>query len=385
MNKALVHKLLSLFAKGTCKTGDPALDTMLTGLAHSTSDGRWVVSQRLLQIRSLLSTDGEAVAAVLATQPEIRTPWAGIVAARCQEAAQLSDPNALVQLVTRLQDAAPWVEQNLPGATLKATGQAALERELFPVSAEQAQATPILVRVLAAASRLVRWQQESLPVLNPVNRQGIKPVQNWCHGRLIDHPQSDSGDPDYILSGRWHSQDDPDSMPWVLSTPWAFLLAVIGYVQDSWLAEARGGLLLELPVGQHLHQPSEIQVLVADAQGNEVLCGSLGSFVLKILSRLNMGLFPCALSEPDVNRLLAPLIGELLLRKVWRYQEGLSGEQGCYQIHPDFSDACYQIAGARSFGVYGRELRQAIREQAEQWRIDRQQHIQAKGVAACMG
>jgi hypothetical protein len=41
----MIKALLSLFAKGTCQAGDSALDTVLTGLAHPTNNGKWVVSQ----------------------------------------------------------------------------------------------------------------------------------------------------------------------------------------------------------------------------------------------------------------------------------------------------------------------------------------------------
>ena len=69
------------------------------------------------------------------------------------------------------------------------------------------------------------------------------------------------------------------------------------------------------------------------------------------------------------------MIGDLLSHNVWRYVEGLSGEQGYYEIHPDFSDACYGLKGQPSFSRYARHLRQAIRSQAVQWRNDRQVQI----------
>lgn len=382
MNRPALRPLFALLGKGSCAPGDDGRDDVLNGLAYPGADGeRWIVSQRLLRVRETLSSDGEAVAALLATRPEIRAPWLRLLAARCREAGRLDDANALVQLVTHLDGAAAWVEQALPDAALQATKQTELERELLGVPADQARAVPALVRALAAAHRLSRWQAETLPILQPVDRTGNRPDRNWCSGRLIGQPPTEQGDAEYLLSGCWRSDDTAPVMDWVLATPWAFLLAMLVFVQDAWAAEARGGLLLELPAGQQAERPAEIQVLVAGRDSEEVLCGTLAGFLLRLLSRLNMGLFPGPLSEAELNRRLAPLIGELLGRRVWRYRDGLSGEQGFYQIHPEFSDACYQIAGARSFGLYGRDLRQAIREQAEQWRIDRQDRVH-QGAAA---
>ena len=375
--------LLSLFYSGSCRAGDKHNDRLLDGIAHPSTDRHhWIISQRLLRVRASLSNDGEAVAAILATDLESRRPWAQIAAARCKEAGQLADRQALVQLVTRLDGAAAWVEAASGAASLAPTRQAALERELWGMTAEQAQATPLLVRVLAEASRLTQWQGDALASLSPLDPTGIKTDQNWCKGRMLAMPQTSPASPDYILSGGWDGADNVPVMPWVLSTPWAFLLAVVGYVQDAWTAEGRGGLLLELPAGQQAYQPTEIQVLVVGPEGAEVLCGNLGGFLLRIISRLNMALFPIEPSESEINARLSPLIGELLRRKVWRYREGLSGEQGFYQLHPEFSDACYQIAGARSFDLYGRGLRRAVREQAEQWRIDRQRSGVREGMVA---
>ena len=374
---SLTKPLGQLLTLGTCAAADASLTPLLTGLAHPSADAeRWVLSRRLLGARQGLSGDQEAIAAVLATQATLRSPWARLLAGRCREAGQFADANALVQLVTRLGGAAAWVEEALAGASLAPTDQTALERELFGVTADQAQATPALTRVLAVASDLVRWQHEPLPPLDPVDLTGERVDTNWCTGRLLAHPGATDSDERYVLSGRWPAAPGagPELGPfdWALGCPWALLLAAIGYAQDSWAAEARGGLLLELPAGQIPHHPTEIQVLVAGNDGAEVLCGSLGGFLLGLLSRLNMALFPGPLTEQALNALVSPLIGDLLKAQVWRFQEGLSGQQGFYQVHPRFSDACYRIDGVRTLGLQGRGLRRAIREQAEQWRSDRQ-------------
>jgi hypothetical protein len=374
--RVITKPLGRLFETGVCPADDGALDAVLTGLAHPSADGaRWVISRRLLDLRHGLAGDAEAIAAVLATQTDIRTPWLRILAARCREAGQLADANALVQLVSRLDAAAGWVEAALPEASLNPSPASALERELFGSTAEQSQATPALTRCLAAAARLVQWQQEPLATLTPIEPSGERVDTNWCRGRLLAQPQtSPQGHHADLLSGTWSTTGDDEALDWALRHPWPLLLATIGYVQDAWSAEARGGLLLELPAGQYPHQPSEIQVLVADDAGNELLCGSLGGFVLGLLSRLGLGLFPAPMTEAELNGRLSPLVGELLRRRIWRFQEGLSGQQGLYLIHPAFSDATYQIKGTRSLGLHGRGLRRAIREQAEQWRIDRRSH-----------
>jgi len=85
--------LLSLFSSGSCRAGDKHNDRLLDGIAHPSTDRRhWIISQRLLRVRTSLSTDGEAMAAILATDPERRRPWAQIAAARCQEAGQVGGP-----------------------------------------------------------------------------------------------------------------------------------------------------------------------------------------------------------------------------------------------------------------------------------------------------
>ena len=396
-----IKPLRTLLRTGTCPAGDPGLDPLLIGLAHPGRDGGpWVMSRRLLDVRAWLATDEEAIAAILAQDETLRADWARILAARCREAAEWQDGGALVQLVTRLGGAAAWVEAALSEPSLAPTATPEIERELLGASAEQAHATPALVRALAAASRLRAWRESPLPALAPVDPTGERVDDNWCAGRLLAAPDApdrdpnrDPGcDPDWLLAGSWSvaGAGEADLAPltllarWVLPNPWPLLLAVIGYVQDSWSAEGWGGLLLELPQGQNPQHPSEVQVLVAGADGSELLCGSLGGLVLGVLGRVGMQLFPAGFGEPGgegagatgaetrLNTLLSPLIGELLRRRVWRFREALSGQQGQYSLSPGFSDACYRILGARSLGRNARGLRRAVREQAEHWRRDRQ-------------
>ena len=221
-----------------------------------------------------------------------------------------------------------------------------------------------------------------MPAIDRVKDDGSRPDINWCRGRLIQQPGHKASEFQYLLSGasalplptqlnqlsdRQHSLT---VMEWVLANPWAYLLSLIVYEQNIWQVEA-GGLLLELPAGQSPQNPSEVLVLVANNDGDELECGHLGTFVRKILSSLNMAIFPAGIADNELNAELARVIGQLLNLKVWRYLEGLSGEQGYYQIHPDFSDACYGRKGQPSFSRYARHLRQVVRSQAVQWRNDR--------------
>jgi hypothetical protein len=194
----VVRSLGSLLRIGTCPTGAPGLDSLLIGLAHLGRDGGpWVMSRRLLGVRAQLATDEEAIAAILAQDEALCADWARILAARCREAAEWQDGGALVQLVTRLGGAAAWVEAALSEPSLAPTATPELERELLGASAEQAHATPALVRALAAASRLCAWREAPLPALAPLDPTGERVDDNWCAGRLLAAPDAPERDPGF--------------------------------------------------------------------------------------------------------------------------------------------------------------------------------------------
>lgn len=383
----LVKPLSQLLEKGSCLASNEMLNQLLPGLTHPCADGNnWVISQRLLLNREQLNSDLELVAAMLATDEALCDAWCTIMAARCREAGTLEDPQVLIRLVSHLDGAAAWVAARLEQddtATIQPTPFIALERQLLGASAEQNQVSPSLTRILAAASRMRQWQEQPLAAIDKVRDDGSRPDINWCKGRLIQRPGHKASEFQYLLSGegsrplptKLHQLSDKDQslaiLEWVLGNPWAYLLALILYEQNVWQVETSGGLLLELPPGQSPQNPSEVQVLVADHEGDELLCGHLGEFIRKILSSLNMEIFPAGITESELNAGLARVIGQMLHLKVWRYVEGLSGEQGYYQIHPDFSDACFGRKGQPSFHRYARSLRQAVRSQAMQWRNDR--------------
>lgn len=386
--ESLINPLNELLEKGTCMISSKELNAMLEGLAHLCSNSEiLVISQRLLIARQQLNNNQELMAAILATDNDIQSAWCQLMAARCREAGQLAEPQVLIRLLSQLDGSATWVasclEQGNRVSSLQPTPFAKIERQLLGASAEQNQITLTLSRILAVASNLCQWQQQPLFEIGIVDKAGTRPDINWCRGRLIQQPGEQPREPQYLLSGA-ATQPLPTSpgqlndkqqslaiMKWVLTHPWAYLLTLILYEQNVWQVETAGGLILELPAGQSAQAPSEVQVLVVGKEGDELLCGSLGEFVIKILSSLDMAIFPAGVTEAELNAGLTRVIGQLLNLKVWRYVEGLSGVQGAYQIHPDFSDVCYGRKGQPSFSRYARHLRQAIRSQAVQWHNDR--------------
>lgn len=331
-----IHDKLAILLSTIAAPGQPAIPTD----TKQTKKQQFVAAHPLLQLRQRLDNDQEAIAAILATQKEVRTPWLSIMAARLKEAGQMAQPERLVQLVTTLGKAASWVESALPKAKLTGSYLAPLERQLFNTVAESAPAVPILCRVLAAAAWL-DYRQQTVPAISPVDESGERPDQNWCKGRLLQLPASQTSShaalQSYLLSGSTDHQPQEESkqdpLPWVLLNPWAFLLTSVVYAQDSWAAEQRGGLLLELPSGQNPYAPSQIQVLVARADGAEILCGSLADLMLRWLARRQIHLFPTTLAPQELDSRLTPVVQALLSNKVWRYTDGLSGEQGYYKIN----------------------------------------------------
>lgn len=372
LDPSLPAQLLHLLQTGFVADSNGALAPLLQNVAHRATVG-WVASAGLLAQRETLSTDQELAAAILALSPEARQAWLAIIAARCKQAGQMGD--MLPQLVTQLQGAAAWVAAALDHAALQPSAYAAIEHALLGVSAEQAPATPMLTRILAASFALARARQQGLPPLTTIDQSGLCVAQNWCAGRLLAMPGAAVA-ADYVLQGAGENQAQDDigtgsaSMAWVLANPWVFLLAMLAYAQDAWAAEARGSLLLELPNSQDPYKASQIGVLVQGADGGETRCGSLAGLLLRALAHLGMRCFPSQPSAETLDGVLGAIVGQLLQRHVWRYRDAASGDHGQYQIHPDFADACYRIAGSKVFKRSGKHVWQALRLSAEQWRSD---------------
>lgn len=183
MIKSTTKTLHQPLTTGSCNAA-PAFAPLRTGIVHSNEPGgHRIASRRLLQLRAQLSSDTEAVAAILATAPETRAPWLAVLAARCEQAGRLPEGGAPLQLVSGLDGAAGWVETAFPSASLQPKGQGTLERELSEVTVEQARATPILLRIVAAARRASQWRTDPLPPLVEVDASGQRPDR--CTGQLV--------------------------------------------------------------------------------------------------------------------------------------------------------------------------------------------------------
>ncbi|WP_345871168.1 hypothetical protein [Shewanella algae] len=410
---SVVRPLERLLESGCAIIQDKAVRELLTGLAYPCDDGKhWVASQRLLDGVTELGSSSQLVAAVLACDSRFRQPWLNLMAARCQEASELSDPLQLVERIHQLGAASEWVEASLAKASLSATPYSTIERELLGTQADSISAVPILTRVLTTAYQLCLWCGQALPVIAPTALQGQRPDIDWVKGRLLPAPKASVKYNRYLLvspsssntseNNKSDSLDQPklvqrvfdqlsfdqqgfDSLPldavkkrsdlaldWVLGAPWALLLAAITYEQDIWSSEGLGGLLLELPAGQSGYKPSLVQVLVLNKEGDEVLCGSLAQFVTRILAELSMALFPAGVSTQELDQQLGDVIELLIKRQVWQHRDGISGELDYYQINPQFADACYRMKGQRAFALYGKRLREAIRTQALRWRQEQE-------------
>lgn len=373
---ALIPLLRTLLETGYATDTCGAMQ-LLRYVAHPVAEGAgndairgWIVSQRLLAVRPYLSSNEELVCVLLAQDTEVRSAWLGIAASRCHEAGQMADPAPLLELVSGLQQAASWVEAVLPSATLVASPYAMLERELLNTGFEQAAATPALIRILAVTAQLAQFD-DALPVLPRVNASGTNAQQNWVKGRLLALPVTDSQKPaiadEVLLHGRFAAEaaDAQSAISWVLSHPWPLFLAMLVFAQDTWRAESRGGLLLELPTGQNAFSPAEIAVTVVGTEGDEIRCGSLAELLLKTLASLGVACFPGMPSVVELNAQLSPLVGLLLNRQIWRYQDGASGQLGHYQIHPLFADESYRLPSSKVFNRTGKLLWQALRLSAE--------------------
>lgn len=352
----------------------PGLERLAHPLPEGTPVG-WAVSGRLLDVRPDLASDAELVCALLAQIPDVRQAWLAIAAGRCLEAGKMVEPGVLVGLVSGLRGAAAWVEEALGRASLAASPFAGVERELLGMSLDQTAALPTLTRILAVTARL-SGHGDALPALPWVDAGGVDGRTNWIRGRLLALPGSvpaTSGgrsgiNADVLLHGGFG--DEPDrvdgnGLDWVLVTPWALLSAMLVFAQDVWNAEGRGGLLLELPGGGNPYAPGEISLVVVGPDGDEVACGTMADLLLHALDSLGMSCFPRRPSPAELNALLSPLIGRLLERRIWRFQDGSGGQAGQYQIHHEFADACYRLPGSKMFNRTGKHLWQSIRISAE--------------------
>ena len=161
-------------------------------------------------------------------------------------------------------------------------------------------------------------------------------------------------------------------MYWVLARPWCFLLAQIVFTQEAWAAERISGeLTLELePSNVSLRDhPPKLSIVVTSTDGDEILCGSLGELLLRVLNQLGIEILAPEIDTLDAQ--LAPVIAALLQQQVWQFSLGVGGYRPHYTIHPTFSDTCYRAIGSKYFNRLASSVTATIRSTSEQWAKER--------------
>jgi hypothetical protein len=337
----------------------------------------------LVQLIVRLPNAEETVAAVFACQPELRTLWLRIVAARLREAGKRRDATELCQAIDTLGEATRRIREELPHASLQSTGHATLEAALFGVPAEQAVVWPKLLRVIGATSEIIEGQRgralNALPTVEPLD-----PKRTWCNGRLMRMPVVDGAGPPkprFVLKGSCEPLSDTELvdgdiesqsvMRWVLYRPWITLLAQVAFVQEAWEAEQISGrLTLELAEDQlaNPYEPSRVDVVVTTPDGDEILCGTLADLVRRVLARLDVTLFARPEDAAQLDQRLAPVVRLLLEKKIWRFEPGAGGgRRPGFVIDDEFSTSCYRAFGSKYFYRLGSVLTGAIRSTCEQW------------------
>lgn len=365
------------------------------GLLHlDDNSSRAVLARRIQRIVNAVPNDTEAIAAVFACLPDLRSAWMRIVVTRLREAGKRRDVVELCQAITSLGEASERVRELLPEASLEPTDFGKLETELFGEAAHQAVVSPKLLRVIGATAWLVEGAgiiKAKLPAIAQV--EPLTPKVSWCGGRVLQlpHPgrvsdQRQAESLTHILRGdcvplsddERESDENPwrELMRWVLYRPWCMLLAQVVFTGEAWGAEQISGqLTLELGEDQisNPYEPKRVDVVVTTPDGSEILCGSLGQLVVRVLDRLQVTLLA---RDEEVERLderLAGVIRLLLELKVWRFDpRGAGGSRPGYLIDDDFSTSCYRAFGSKYFYRAGSVLTAAIRSSAEQWASEKQ-------------
>ena len=334
----------------------------------------------LLDAFNDLSQSGEWQLALLGLNPDVRQHWINLAAARCQEAGTMSDTMVLVKFIQQLGNASEWVLAQLESTAttpqIIAGPLAQTERDLLGHSLNDNAAIPVLCRILRTSHTLftVSEQNEPPAPIQVVDVTAKQLTNNWCSGRLLALPNTLLDEHDLNPNADWLlvSRSGHDNVPLTelfAQQPWLFLLSLIIFVQDAWVAEQRGGLLLTLPVGQNAFAPGQINVAVQGLEGDEVSLGSLAEFIVLLLGELNITLYPALDANTEsinrLNRVLSSFIAELLAQKIWQFTEAGRGESGQYRIHTSFSDACYSLPLAPLFGYKSQTLLRAVKQLAQ--------------------
>jgi hypothetical protein len=344
---------------------------------------RAIVGTAIVNLAALLPDTNETIAAVISCETELRMAWLRIVAARLRGSGKRRDAAELCSAIEQLGGASQRIRELSPNASPQPTGNQALEIALFGAPAEQAVVWPKLLRVLSATADLVEGglgrPAEAILAVKPLD-----PKQSWCSGRIMQLPvlnDSDSADVTFVLAGNCAplskaervADDSPSQavMRWVLYRPWVMLLAQIAFTQEAWEAEQISGrLALELAEDQlaNPYEPSRVDVVITTADGDEILCGTLGELLRRVLARLDVTLLARPEEAQWLDERLAPVIHRLLEQKVWRFEpHGAGSRRPGYVIDDDFSTSCYRAFGSKYFYRGGSLLTSAIRLTCEQW------------------
>jgi hypothetical protein len=382
-----VKQLLTTGEVSHSKLADLPIGETLGLWTLSADQQRAVATPTLVRLLRILPTQSEVIGAILSCEPGIRQAWQQIACARLQELGQQRDGVGLCEAISTLGYCAETLLELLPQSKLDATSFTALERSVFEVPADQAIAAPKLYRVLGATAPLTEGNQGKSGTALP-NVDRLNPAQNWLKGRLIQPPSpaTEVSQPQKqwhttsILSGSWSDYAPPESeerpelavMYWVLARPWCFLLAQIVFTQEAWAAERISGeLMLELdPSNVALaYRPPQVSVLISSAEGDEILCGSLGELLLRVLHQLGIDILASQVDALDAQ--LAPVIEALIQQRVWQFSQGAGGYRPHYTIHPAFSDTCYRAIGSKYFNRLASSVTATIRSTSEQWAKER--------------
>lgn len=381
-----MHRLLTVGETTVAPAGFAELARL--GLCQlNENTGQAVLTRRVLRIMNEAPDRSEAIAALFACTADLRTAWMRIVAARVREAGARRDAPELCQAISALGEASERVRRLLPAASLQPTPFGALEVELFGAAAHLAVAAPKLLRAIAATAWLMEGSNAGKRKPQAIAAVDLlAPKVSWCGGRVLQMPQKTEQAVSHVLRGDCAALGEEERvadekpwralMRWVLYRPWCMLLAQIVFTSEAWGAEQISGqLTLELGEDQisNPYEPNRVDVVVTTPDGSEVLCGSLGQLVVRVLERLQVALLARSEAVERLDEQLAGVIRLLLERKVWRFDpRGAGGGRPGYLIDDDFSTSCYRAFGSKYFYRAGGVLTAAIRSSAEQWTSEKQ-------------